>query len=66
MNQLFPIIRRKRRPLLPVEQPLAELPAVEAKKEHESNRTKPTEGPEQKEQQNDEQPPTQNSDGESE
>ena len=66
MNQLFPIIRRKRRPLLPVELPLAEVPVVEAKKEHESNRTKPTEGLAHKEQQNDEQPPTQNADGESE
>lgn len=65
MNQLFPIIRRKRRPLLPVEQPLAEVPAVEAKKEHESNRTKPTDATAHKEQ-NDEQPPTKIADGESE
>lgn len=66
MNGLFPIIRRKRRPLLPVEQPLAELPAVEAKKEHQSNRTKATEGTSQKKQQHDEQPPTKIADGESE
>ena len=66
MSQLFPIIRRKRRPLLPVEPPLAEVPVVEAKKEHESDRTKATEGTVQKEQQKDEQPPTKIADGESE
>lgn len=66
MNELFPIIRRKRRPLLPVEQPLAELPAVEAKREHESNGIKATEGLAQKEQQHNEQPPTKIADGESE
>ncbi len=66
MNQLFPIIRRKRRPLLPVEPPLAEVPAVEPKKEHESDRTKATEATTQKEPQNDEQPPTKIADGESE
>ena len=66
MNQLFPIIRRKRRPLLPVEQPLAEAPAVEAKKERESDRTKATERTVQKEQQKDEQPPTKIADGKSE
>jgi hypothetical protein len=66
MNQLFPIIRRKRRPLLPVEQPLAEVPAVEAKKEHESNRTKPTDATAHQDQQKDEQLPTKIADGESE
>ena len=52
--------------MLPVEQPLAEEPAVKAKLEHESNRTKPTDATAHKEQQDDEQPPTKITDGESE
>ena len=66
MNQLFPIIRRKRRPLLPVEGPQPDMPSSEAQKEHESDRTKPTEGTAHKEQQRDEQSPTKIADGESE
>jgi hypothetical protein len=66
MNQLFPIIRRKRRPLLPAEKPPADLPGGEAQRAHESDRTKPTDAAAQKEQQKNEQPPTQTADGESE
>lgn len=66
MNQLFPIIRRKRRPLLPVEQPLVEVPAGAATRAHESDKTKATDGTAHKEQQKDEQPPTKIADGESE
>jgi hypothetical protein len=45
MNELFPIIRRKRRPLLPVVKPQAVTPAVETRLEHETDRTEATNPP---------------------